>query len=103
VDWFGIPAGTRARAVATLHARGNVVVLILFAVSWWLRRSNPVDPSPPAILLALLGGVLSIVTGWLGGELVSRLAVSVDEGAHLNAPSSLRQDTISGRGGAEKS
>jgi hypothetical protein len=29
------------------------------------------------------------VTGWLGGELVDRLGVGVDEDANLNAPSSL--------------
>jgi hypothetical protein len=29
------------------------------------------------------------VTGWLGGELVDRLGVGVDDGAHLDAPSSL--------------
>jgi hypothetical protein len=28
-------------------------------------------------------------TGWLGGELVDRLGISVDSGAHMNAPSSL--------------
>jgi hypothetical protein len=29
------------------------------------------------------------ITGWLGGELVDRLAIGVDNGAHLNAPNSL--------------
>ena len=29
------------------------------------------------------------MAGWLGGELVDRLSVGVDDGAHLNAPSSL--------------
>jgi hypothetical protein len=33
--------------------------------------------------------VLSLVTAWLGGELVERLGVGVDEGAHLDAPNSL--------------
>ena len=32
---------------------------------------------------------LALVTGWLGGELVDRLGVGVDRGAHLDAPSSL--------------
>jgi hypothetical protein len=31
---------------------------------------------------------LGAVAGWLGGELVDRLAVGVDEGANLDAPSS---------------
>jgi hypothetical protein len=32
---------------------------------------------------------LSFITGWLGGELVNRLSVGVDDGANLDAPSSL--------------
>jgi hypothetical protein len=33
--------------------------------------------------------LLALVTGWMGGELMDRLGVGVDEGAHLNATSSL--------------
>lgn len=36
------------------------------------------------------------VTGWLGGEFAGRLAVSVDEGAHLDAPSLLRAPRVRG-------
>jgi hypothetical protein len=42
-----------------------------------------------AIGLGVVGLVLIGVTGWLGGELIARLGVSVDEGAHVNSPSSL--------------
>jgi uncharacterized membrane protein len=90
VDWSAIPAGTRAKRIGALHGVGNVVVVVLFLGSWWLRRPDPASPSTTAFLLALLGGGLSVVTGWLGGELVDRLGVGVDDGAHLNAPSSLR-------------
>jgi uncharacterized membrane protein len=43
-----------------------------------------------AIALGALGAGLAMFTGWLGGELVDRLGVGVDEGAHLDAPSSLK-------------
>jgi uncharacterized membrane protein len=89
VDWLAIPAGTRARRVGALHAVGNGVVVALFAVSWLMRRGAPESPPTLAIVLSLAGGALSVVTGWLGGELVDRLGVGVDDGAHLNAPSSL--------------
>jgi len=42
-----------------------------------------------ALILSFAGVVLALVTGWLGGELVDRLGVGVDDGAHLNAPNSL--------------
>ena len=89
VDWWAIPAGTRAKAIGLWHGGGNVVVVLLFAVSWFLRRPAPDQPPMSALVLSFLGVVLALVTGWLGGELVDRLGVGVDPGAHLDAPSSL--------------
>lgn len=89
VDWLAIPRGTRAKAVGAWHGGGNLLVLALFAMSWMLRRGGPhVDPTWP-LILALAGAVCAFVTGWLGGELVVRLGIGVDPGAHVDAPSSL--------------
>ena len=89
VDWSAIPAGTRAKRVGTLHGAGNVVVLALYAGSWLLRRDAPTAPDGLALTLSFAGAGLALVTAWLGGELVDRLGVGVDEGANLDAPSSL--------------
>lgn len=88
-DWTKIPRETRARRVGRAHGLGNVVVLLLFTVSWLLRRESVVDPGMLPVVLSLAGGGLSMLTGWLGGEMVDRLGVGVDDGAHLDAPSSL--------------
>ncbi|MGH9201964.1 MAG: hypothetical protein ACRD2A_12105, partial [Vicinamibacterales bacterium] len=64
----------------------------IFAASAWLRWLTPQEPSALALTLSFGGFVLALITGWLGGELVDRLGVGVDEGAHLNAPSSLTTD-----------
>src|SRR5215217_8467966 len=40
IDWLAIPAGTRAKRVGLWHGAGNVVVVVLFAVSWLLRRGQ---------------------------------------------------------------
>ena len=89
-DWWAIPSNTRAKAIGLWHGVGNVVVVLLFVGSWILRYSVPgYLPQNSAVLLSCLGVGLALVTGWLGGELVGRLGVGVDEGAHLNAPSSL--------------
>lgn len=88
-DWWGIPPNTRAYRLGLLHGIGNVCVVTLFAISWFLRRPDPGNPSVLALVLMVLGAGLSLVTGWLGGELVDRLGVGVDDGANLNAPSSL--------------
>jgi uncharacterized membrane protein len=89
IDWFAIPKGTRAKRIGLLHGVGNVVVVALFALSWLLRRTAPAVPPLGAILLGFVGLVLALITGWLGGELVDRLGVGVDNGANLDAPSSL--------------
>ena len=53
------------------------------------HRPDPLAPSGAALGLSFAGFLLALVTGWLGGELVDRLGVGVDEGANVNAPSSL--------------
>ncbi|GIJ30429.1 membrane protein [Micromonospora qiuiae] len=95
LDWRATPPGSRARRIGMLHGGGNVVVLVLFAISWLLRR-GAVDwqPGGLALLFSFVGVALAGVTGWLGGELVERLGVGVDDGAHVNAPSSLAQKHV---------
>ena len=91
VDWVAIPARTRAKRVGLAHGVGNVVVLGLFALSWMLRRPDPSQPPTGAIVAGVLGVVLISATAWLGGELVERLGVGVDDGANLDAPNSLSE------------
>ena len=94
IDWLAIPKNTRAKSVGLIHGLGNVVVLVLFLVSCLIRYYNSTriiayEPSTLALVCSFAGFLLAGVTGWLGGELVDRLSVGVDEGASLNAPSSL--------------
>lgn len=89
IDFLAIPRGTRARRIGTLHGLGNVVVVLIFAVSWLLRREDPAHPAMIAIGLGVAAAALATTTAWLGGELVGRLGVGVDDGASLDAPSSL--------------
>jgi uncharacterized membrane protein len=100
VDWLAIPSGTRAKTIGALHGIGNVIMLLLFASSWYSRYtstdSTPYMPSTLALALSFSGFALSAITGWLGGELVDRLSVGVDDGANLNAPSSLTHDRAHG-------
>jgi uncharacterized membrane protein len=95
VDYGGIPKGTRAKRVATVHAIGNDIVVALFAVSWLLRLGpDDHEPSALALILTFVGAALSFLTGWLGGELVERLGVGVDDDAHLDASSSLKDGPL---------
>jgi uncharacterized membrane protein len=94
IDWWAVPEGTRAKRIGMVHGLGNVVVVLLFASSWYLRWTAQQQPSSLAYALSFSGFALVLLTGWLGGELVDRLGVGVDSGANLNAPSSLTHKRV---------
>jgi uncharacterized membrane protein len=96
IDYLAIPSGTRAKSVGLLHGIGNVFVLVLFAASLWMRYgasgasgAGAYHPTGAALASSFVAFLLAGATGWLGGELVDRLGVGVDDGAHLDAPNSL--------------
>ncbi len=94
-DWAQIPAGTRAKRVGLMHGVGNVVVVGFFALSFLLRfNAAQFLPDLLPLVLGLVGALLAVGTAWLGGELVYRLRVGVDDGANLDAPSSLSEGVI---------
>ena len=95
-DWLGIPEGTRAKGIGLVHGTGNAVVTALFAISWLLRGDDPAylpDNILP-LVLGLVGAGLALFTAWLGGELVYRLRVGVDDDAGLNAGNSLARGGV---------
>ena len=99
IDWLAIPPRTRAKRIGLLHGGLNVVVVLFFIASWWLRRANGQVPNSGALALSFIAVMMALVGGWLGGELVDRLGVGVDDDAQLDAPSSLsRRRTASGSG-----
>jgi len=89
IDYLSIPGGTRASSIGLLHGLTNLFVMILFIASWLLRYDLPNVPSTAALTLSFVGVAAAFLGGWLGGELVERLGVSVTPDANLNAPNSL--------------
>ena len=97
IDWIGIPSGTRAKNIGLLHGGTNLVVVLLFIISWFMRGSAANIPGNGALTLSFIAVVLALFGGWLGGELVDRLGIGVDEGANPNAPNSLSGRPASAR------
>ena len=92
IDWSALPGNSRARNIGLWHGIGNFVIVVLFALSWFLRRGTPdFLPSGLAMMLSFAGIALALITLWIGGELVYRLGVAVDRGANVNAPNSLKE------------
>jgi uncharacterized membrane protein len=98
IDWLALPNNSRAKNIGLWHGLGNVVIVGLFAVGWFLRGNN-VDfvPDGTALILSFAGVALALVTWWIGGELVFRLGVGVDPGANVNAPSSIAEGSATRR------
>jgi uncharacterized membrane protein len=95
IDWLALPSGTRAKAIGLWHGAGNVVIVGLFAVSWLMRAPDGTyAPDLMPFILGVVGVALSLVTAWMGGELVYRLRVGVDDDAHLDAGNSLGRDGL---------
>jgi uncharacterized membrane protein len=95
IDWMGIPSGTRAKRIGGVHGAGNGVVTTLFGLSLLSRLGNRERrPGVASLVFGTLGAGLAVFTAWLGGELVYRLRVGVDPGAHLDATNSLARDGL---------
>lgn len=94
IDWLAIPARTRAKRVGGIHGVGMLFVIVLFFMSWTRRGGGSEYTDVYALVLSFLGAAVAMFAGWLGGELVDRLGIGVDEGAHMNAPSSLKSRRV---------
>jgi uncharacterized membrane protein len=89
-DWTKVPANTRAKSIGVRHGVLNSVVLLLFLISWVLRiDTDEHRVSAVLVVVELIAVGVAGVAAWLGGELVHRLGIGVDEDAHPDAPSSL--------------
>jgi uncharacterized membrane protein len=97
VDWTAIPKHTRAKRVGAVHGLGNVVVVVLFLASFYLRWPDPANVPSLGYVSSFSGFLIALFTGWLGGELVDRLGVGIDDGAHLDAPNSLTSRSATSR------
>jgi uncharacterized membrane protein len=104
IDWWAIPKETRAKRIGLWHGGGNAVIVLVFVASWLLRQPDSAyAPDVLPFLLGLVGVGLALITAWLGGELVYRLRVAVDDDAGLNASSSLdREGVVSARGSGDE-
>ncbi|RUR03284.1 DUF2231 domain-containing protein [Labedella endophytica] len=78
LDYGQIPAGTRARMVATVHMVANLVAMALFAVSLVIRWFAGFDEiSVFAFVVSLIAMAIVGGSGALGGELAYHFGVRV--------------------------
>jgi uncharacterized membrane protein len=81
IDWLAIK-DREVKKVANWHARLNILALLLFAASWYLRTDKGSDMVNDSltipIALSVVGVIVVTISGWLGGELVFKYGVAVN-------------------------
>jgi uncharacterized membrane protein len=82
IDWLSI-TDRNVVGIANWHARLNVIALMIFAISFYLRTTSGASwvggSYTIPVLLSVLGVILITTAGWLGGEMVFRHGVAVDQ------------------------
>jgi len=80
IDWLSIK-DPGVKRIANWHARLNIIALIVFTISLYLRMSTGAHwvnySLRIPVLLSFLGVILISISGWLGGELAYKHGVGV--------------------------
>lgn len=81
IDWLSLKDSAVVK-IANWHARLNVIALLVFAASFYLRTASGARMVNGSfiipLLLSVFGVILISISGYLGGELVFRHGVAVD-------------------------
>jgi len=81
IDWATL-TDRAAVKVANWHARVNIITLLIFIASFYLRTTSGAAwfPSMPImpVILSVVGVIGLSIAGWLGGQLVFRHGIAVD-------------------------
>ncbi len=81
IDWLSLKDPKVVR-IANWHARLNVIALLIFAASFYLRTTNGAALVSGSytipVALSGLGVILISISGYLGGELVFKHGVAVE-------------------------
>lgn len=81
IDWLSIKDREVVK-IANWHARLNVIAVLIFAASFYLRTTSGSELVSGSytipLALSVLGVILITISGWLGGEMVFKHGVAVD-------------------------
>ena len=93
VDWLSLKDPEVVK-IANWHARLNVIALLIFVASFYLRTTSGAGLVGGSytipFVLSVVGVILITISGWLGGEMVFKHGVAVDAGAGAGAEEKAR-------------
>ena len=91
IDWLSLKDRAVVK-IANWHARLNVIALLIFAASFYLRTASGArlvgGSYTIPVVLSVVGVILITISGWLGGEMVFRHGVAVDTQSDTGAEES---------------
>ena len=82
IDYFGVRMSAAGRRLATIHMLINVTAVVLYGLSWMLRRNRAALDTPRwplALGLAVVPFLLLLVSGWIGGKMSYEHKIGVVE------------------------
>ncbi len=81
IDWLSLKDREVVK-IANWHARLNVIALLIFAASLYLRTTSGASQVTGSytipLALSVLGVILITISGWLDGEMVFKHGVAVE-------------------------
>jgi uncharacterized membrane protein len=87
IDWLSLKDRAVVK-IANWHARLNVIALLIFAGSFYVRTTTGaafVEGSHTVpFVLSVVGVILITISGWLGGEMVFKHGVAVNSGSETS-------------------
>src|SRR6476620_5402701 len=90
IDLLGVKDKGASRT-GMIHASLNVIALAIFGIDFYMRTGHganiPVPTSKVPFVLSFVGVLILLVSGWLGGELVYRYGLAVND-RHEGLPDS---------------
>jgi uncharacterized membrane protein len=82
IDYFGVNMSAAGRRLATIHMRINLAAVVMYAISWTLRRDHGALDTPRwplALGLAVVPFLLLGISGWIGGKMSYEHKIGVVE------------------------
>ena len=82
IDYFGVNMSAAGRRLATIHMSINILAVVLYAISWLMRRNHGALDTPRwpiAFGLAVVPFLMLGVSGWLGGKMSYEHKIGVVE------------------------
>ncbi len=92
IDLLTMPSSAKkARTVGIWHMSLNLAAVVLFAINFYLRATTVPGAVAPFVLSIVGVGVI-LVSGWLGGELVHVLGVTMEREREAEKVTEERRD-----------